>query len=187
MRQPTKARALRPTTARTTTVANTGATAAKAATLPEAPAPAQGIRDESVAAVHPAACRHVLVHGRDHARRARRLSLPTALGAAGGRLPDDPGANDLSGREPGGHEPDRHRAARASARTDAGIDPDVVDERRRRLDRDAAVRPRAHARRRGAGSPGGDQRERLAAADGSAGAARVREGEPRRRAGAHAS
>ena len=42
--------------------------------------------------------------------------LPAALGAAGGRLSDDPGADLLSGRQPGGDDLVGHRAARAPAR-----------------------------------------------------------------------
>ena len=54
--------------------------------------------------------------------RPRRLSVPAAVRAAAGRLPDDPGADALSGREPGGDEPDGDRAARAPVRPDAGTD-----------------------------------------------------------------
>ena len=49
--------------------------------------------DEPVAHLHPAAGRDVAADGGDHAGRACRLSLPAAVGAARGRLPDDPGAD----------------------------------------------------------------------------------------------
>ena len=48
----------------------------------------------------------------DPAGRHRRLSLPAALGAARGRLPDHPGADLLSRRQPGGDDLLGHRAAR---------------------------------------------------------------------------
>jgi multidrug efflux pump subunit AcrA (membrane-fusion protein) len=44
---------------------------------------------ESVAAVHPAADRHVADHGRPGARRRRRLPPAAGLGAAAGGLSDD--------------------------------------------------------------------------------------------------
>ena len=67
-----------------------------------------------------------------------------------------------------------------------GLDADELDQRRRRLDRHAAVRPRPDARRRRAGGAGRDQRRRLAAAGRPAGAAGLRQGQPGRRAGADA-
>ena len=88
----------------------------------------------------------------------RRLPRAAAVGAAGGRLPDDPGRHALSGREPGRDDLVDHRAARAPVRPDAGPEADVVDELRRRVGDHAAVQPRAPARRRRAGSAGGDQR-----------------------------
>ena len=68
----------------------------------------------------------------------------------------------------------------------AGPRADELDERRRRLDHHAAVHARPDARRRRAGGAGGDQRRRLAAAGRPAGAARLRQGQPGRRAGADA-
>ena len=67
----------------------------------------------------------------DPARRARRVHAAAGLGAAAGRLPDDPGADVLSGREPGGHLDHGDRAARAPVRPDPGAAPDDLDERRR--------------------------------------------------------
>ena len=52
--------------------------------------------------------------------------------AARGRLPDDPGGDALSGREPGRDDVVGHRAARAPVRPDAGPEPDVVDQLGRR-------------------------------------------------------
>ena len=54
---------------------------------------------------------------------------------------------------------------------------------RRRLGHHPAVQPRSEPRRRRAGSPGGDQRGRQPAALRPAGAADLRQGQPRRRAG----
>ena len=106
-----------------TTVASTGATAARAAATSAAATVSRAARrnaartggsngggpngkrrrcrpswnrDEPVAALHPAAGRHVAADARDRARRPRRLPLPAAVGAAAGRLPDDPGADALS-------------------------------------------------------------------------------------------
>ena len=119
----------------------------------------------------------------------RRLSLPAALGAAGGRLSDDPGADLLSGRQPGCDDLVGHRAAGAAVRPDAGPEPDVVDELGRRLGHHAAVQPRPQPRRRRAGGAGGDQRGRQPAAVRPAGAADLRQGQSGRRAdpdaGAH--
>ena len=52
-----------------------------------------GTRHEPVAPFHSAAGRHHAADGGDHAGGRCRLSLPAALGAAGGRLPDHPGAD----------------------------------------------------------------------------------------------
>ena len=48
-----------------------------------------------------------------------------------GRLPDHPGADLLSGREPGGDDLVHHRAPGSAVRPDAGPEPDVLDELRR--------------------------------------------------------
>ena len=112
----------------------------------------------------------------------RRLPRAAALGAAGGRLPDDPGRHALSGREPGRDDVVDHRAARAPVRADAGAEPDVVDELRRRVGDHAAVQPRPVARRRRAGSAGGDQRRRQPAADRPAAAADLQQGQSGRHA-----
>jgi hypothetical protein len=66
--------------------------------------------------------------GGDPAGRHRRLPLPAAVGAAGGRLSDHPGADLLSRRQPGGDDLVGHRAARAAVRPDAGPQPDDLDE-----------------------------------------------------------
>ena len=71
----------------------------------------------------------------------RRLPLPAALGPAGGRLSDHPGADLLSRRQPGGDDLGRHRAAGAAVRADAGPEPDDLDQLRRRLGDHPAVRP----------------------------------------------
>ena len=130
---------------------NSGRSARKARTRP---------RSEPVAHLHPAAGRHGAADGRDPAGGHRRLPPAAALGAARGRLPDDPGGDALPGREPRrGHLVD-HRAARAPVRPDAGLEADVVDQLRRRVGGHAAVRPRGLARYRRAGGAGGDQRGR---------------------------
>ena len=62
------------------------------------------------------------------------------LGPARGRLPDHPGADLLSRRQPGGDDLVGHRAARGAVRPDAGPEPDVLDQFGRRLGDHPAVR-----------------------------------------------
>ncbi len=144
------------------------------------------VRDEPVAPVHPAAGGDLAADGGDRAGRPRRLPVPAAVGAAAGRLPDDPGADALPRRQPRGDGQHRHRAARAPVRPDGRPRADELDQRGGRLDHHAAVHARPDARRRRAGGAGGDQRRRLAAARRPAGAAGLRQGQPGRRAGADA-
>ena len=106
------------------------------------------------------------------------------VGAARGRLSDDPGADLLPGRQPGRDDLVGHRAARSAVRPDAGPQPDVVGQLRRGFGHHLAVQPRSEPRRRRAGGPGGDQRRRQSAALRPAGAADLRQGQPGRRAGA---
>ena len=112
----------------------------------------------------------------------RRLPAAAAVRAARGRLPDDPGHDALSGREPGRHRLLGDRAARAPVRPDAGPRADVVDEFRRRLGDHAALRARAAARRRRAGGAGRDQRRLEPAAERPADAADLQQGQSGRRA-----
>src|SRR3546814_20865828 len=53
------------------------------------------------------------------------------LGAAAGRLSDDPGADPVSGRQSGSHEPDRHRTAGTQSRRDGRPAAHEFDPRRR--------------------------------------------------------
>ena len=138
--------------------------------------------NEPVAPLYPAPGGDVAADGGDHAGRHVRLPLSAAVGAARGRLPDDPGADLLSRRQPGRDDLVGHRAARSAVRPDAGPQPDVVDEFGRRLGHHAAIQPRPEPRRRRAGGPGGDQRRRQPAAVRPAGAADLRQGQPGRRA-----
>src|SRR5215469_6771005 len=138
-----------------------------------------GLRDsrryEPFPHFHPPAGRHLASHGGDPARRYRRLSLPAALGAAAGRLPNHSGADLLSGREPGGHDLGSHGAAGGAVRTDAGAQPDVLDELGGRLGHHTAVQPGGEPRCGGAGGSGRDQRRRQPPALRSSGAAHLRE------------
>ena len=109
-------------------------------------------------AVHPSAGRHGAADGGAPAVGPPRLPAAAGLGAAAGRLPDDPHRHLLSGREPGSHDERGDRAARAPVRPDARPGADVVDQLRRRVGDHAAVHARKAARRRRAGSAGGDQR-----------------------------
>ena len=107
--------------------------------------------------------------------------LPVSALPAGG-LPDHPGRDLLSGREPRRDGLVGDRAARAPVRPDARAEPDDVDELERQLGDHAAVRPRPQARRRRAGGAGGDQRGAHAAAARPADPARLQQGQPGRRA-----
>ena len=69
----------------------------------------------------------------------RRLSAAADVGAARGRLPDDPGDHALPGRQPRRDDDVGDGAARAPVRPDAGTEPDVVDELGRRVGDHAAV------------------------------------------------
>ena len=111
-----------------------------------------------------------------------RLPVSAALGAARGRLSDDPGADLLSGRQPGCDDLVGHRAARSAVRADAGAQPDVLDELGRRLGHHAAVQPRSQPRCGRAAGPGGDQRGRQSVAVRPAGAADLCQGQSGRRA-----
>ena len=82
--------------------------------------PRRRAADEPVAPVHPAAGRDLAADAGDRARRPRRLPLPAAVGAAAGRLPDDPGADAVPRRQPRGDGQHRHRAAGAPVRPDVG-------------------------------------------------------------------
>ncbi len=75
-----------------------------------------------------------------------------------------------------------HRTARSPVRADAGAQPNVFGQLGRGLGHHPAVQSRFDPRRRRAGSPGGDQRRRQPVALGPAGAADLRQGQPRRRA-----
>ena len=77
------------------------------------------------------------------ARRRRRLPAAAGLGAAAGRLPDDPGRDVLSGREPGRDGLAVTAPLERQFGQMPGLEPDDVDQLRRRLGHHAAVRPRA--------------------------------------------
>ena len=55
-------------------------------------------RDEPIPPLHPAAGRDLAADAGDRAGRHGRLQVPAAVGAAAGRLPDDPGADALPRR-----------------------------------------------------------------------------------------
>src|ERR1700736_1796435 len=61
----------------------------------------QGSGNESITAVHFAARRHYIVDGGDFAGGLRRIPAVAGLRVAASRLSDHPGANVLSGRQPG--------------------------------------------------------------------------------------
>ena len=100
---------------------------------------------EHLAPVHPAARRDGAADGGAAAVGHPGLPAAAGLGAAAGRLPDDPHHHLLSGRQPGGDDQRGHGAARAAVRSDAGPGPDVVDQLGRRLGDHAALRARQAA------------------------------------------
>ena len=83
--------------------------------------------------------------------------VPAALGAAGSRLPDHPGADLPARRQPRSDDHVGHRAAGTPVRPDAGPQPDVVGQFGRRLDHHAAIRSQPQSRHRRAGGAGRDQ------------------------------
>ena len=87
-----------------------------------------------------------------------RVISAADLGAAEGRLPDDPGHDAAARRLAGGHDLLGHDAPRAAVRPDQRADFDEFDQLVRRQHDHAAVRARARDRQRRAGRAGGDQR-----------------------------
>src|ERR1051326_1654170 len=79
-------------------------------------------KHEPVAAVYPAARGDIFAHGRHSAGRIRRLPATACLRTAGSRLPDNPGAHLLSGRESGSDGVLGDRSARAPVRSGAWIE-----------------------------------------------------------------
>ena len=88
----------------------------------------------------------------------RRVPAAAGLGAAGSRLPDDPGRDVLSRRQPRRDGVVGDGAARAAVRPDAGPAADDVDEFDGALGRSRCSSPRAEHRRRRAGGAAVDQR-----------------------------
>src|SRR6185369_1074037 len=84
------------------------------------------IPHESIQRLYPPPGRHRPTDGGDHAGRARRTAFSAAVRAARSRLPDHPGADVLSGREPGCDDVVGDGTARAPVRADAVAEPDVV-------------------------------------------------------------
>ena len=152
------------------------------ATQPRRPGP----RNEPVAPLHPAAGCDLAADAGHRAGGHRRAALPAAVGPAAGGLSHHPGADPVPRRQPGSDGANRHGAAGAAVRPDAGPLAHELDQRGRRLHRHPAIRPGPGAGRGRAAGAGRDQRGRLPAAGRPAGAARLREGQPGRCAGAHA-
>ena len=113
---------------------------------------------EPVAAFHPAAGGDDPAHGGGAADRHRRLSVPAALRAAGGRLSHHPGPDLLPRGEPGCDDLLGDGAAGAPAGPDAEPAADGLHQLGRRLGHHPAVQPRHQPRYRRAGGAGGDQR-----------------------------
>ena len=142
--------------------------------------------DESVAAVHSAAGRDLAADGGHPAGGHRGLPAAAGFGAAAGGLPDHPGADVLSRREPGGDGVVGHRAAGAPVRPGARPEADDLHQFLRQLAHHAAVRARPEHRRGRAGGAGGHQRRRHLPAARPAEPADLQQDQPGRRADPHA-
>src|SRR5712692_3609243 len=94
----------------------------------------EGPRDESVAAVHSAAGRHHPLDGRRPPRGLGRLPAIAYLRIASGRLPHDPGANVLSGRQPRSNGFFGHGSSGAPFRTNSWLESNDLHEFLRELD-----------------------------------------------------
>ena len=78
-----------------------------------------GANHESVTDIHPPADRHLAADDRHPAGGRGRLQAVARLGVAGSRLPDHPGDDVLSGRQPGRDGVVGDRSARAAVRPGA--------------------------------------------------------------------
>ena len=95
-----------------------------------------------------------LLNGRDPARRRRRLSPITGLGAAAGRVSNDSSDHVLSGSRPRGHGVVGYCAARAPVRTGPRLETDDLVQFHWKLSYHASVRTRSQHRCSCAGSAG---------------------------------
>src|SRR5438034_4532784 len=95
--------------------------------------------DKPVEAIYSAASGHLASDGGHFACGICCVCAAAGVGAAAGGLSDDPGADVLSGGEPGGDGVVGDGAAGASVWADTGAEPDDVDEFRRRQRDYAAV------------------------------------------------
>src|SRR5215472_13589836 len=103
-----------------------GATAVAAGTASAADRP-----DEPVPPVHRAAGGDLAADGCAGVGRAGGVPFSLAVGLARGRLPDDPGADLVSGRQPRSDGRDGHGSARAPAWADGRPQSHVVGDLRR--------------------------------------------------------
>jgi hypothetical protein len=94
---------------------------------------------ESIPSIYPAAGSHGFADGRNPSDRAGWLYPTACLRTAGSRLPDDSGADVLSGSKPDGDGDDCDRAAGAPVRRTAGLEPDDLHQLRRHVCHRAAV------------------------------------------------
>src|SRR5436190_8675195 len=83
---------------------------------------------ESFEAIYSAASGHLASDGGHFACRICCVCAAAGVGAAAGGLSDDPGADVLSGGEPGGDGVFGDGAIGAAVWTDTGAEPDDVDE-----------------------------------------------------------
>src|SRR5258707_13787148 len=88
---------------------------------------------ESFSSVHSSAGSDVVVNDSPSTGRHHRLSAIAWFGAAGGRLPHDPGADFFPRSDSGCHGLRCYRAAREAVRSGTGPKPDDLDELGRKL------------------------------------------------------
>src|ERR1700748_1105470 len=94
---------------------------------------------ESIPSVYSATCRNLVADGCDFASRYCELYAAACVGAASGRLSDDPGADVLPWRESAGDGDDGDGPAGAPVWPAAGSEPDDLEQFGRDLGGGAAV------------------------------------------------
>src|ERR1700730_11029333 len=133
--------------------------------------------DKPVEAIYSSASGHLASDGGHFACGICCVCAAAGVGAASGGLSDDPGADVLSGGEPGGDGVVGDGAAGAAVRADTGAEPDDLDELWWRERDYAAVFAVGVDRHRAAGCAGCDQCRVQLSAEGSAEPAGVQQGE----------
>src|ERR1700722_9038670 len=83
---------------------------------------------EPIKAIYSSACGHLAIDGGHFACGLGRVPAAAGFGASAGGLSDDPGADVLSGCQPGGDGVIGDGSAGAAVWADTGPEPDDIDE-----------------------------------------------------------